>query len=177
MKKHFKTLISALAVVFFSFIAFASLDDDKKDSESSSIDNSFNYIKLGEPLQTKYFEVTVNKINIEDKVDTGNQFADLDKEEGNLYLILNTTFKNISDESRMLMDGEVLINYNGKQYKFDHSETILLDGWGLSLKQINPLTKKTTNLVYKIPAEIKGEVYYRPGRSDKKDLIVLGEIK
>lgn len=72
------------------------------------------------------------------------------------------------------MDGEVLINYNGKQYKFDHSETILLDGWGLSFKQINPLTKETTNLVYKIPAEIKGEVYYRSERSDKKDLIVLG---
>lgn len=46
----------------------------------------------------------MNKINIKKKVDTGNQFADLDEEEDNCYLILNTTFKNISDESRMLMN-------------------------------------------------------------------------
>lgn len=41
----------------------------------------------------------------------------------------------------------------------------------------NPLTSKTTNIVYKIPAEIKGAAYYRPGRSSKKDLIELGNIE
>ncbi|WP_295840963.1 DUF4352 domain-containing protein [uncultured Apibacter sp.] len=182
MNKHFKNLVSALTVVFFAFIAYGSLGKDKKDSVSSSTsktsitENSSNLVKIGEPLQTEYFEVTVKKISIEDKVKTGNQFTELKKEEGIRYLILNTTFKNISDESRMLMDGEVLINYNGKEYNFDHSETILSDGWGL-LGQINPLTTKTTNLVYKIPAEIKGEAYYRPGRSGKKDLIELGVIE
>ena len=206
MNKHFKNLVSTLTVVFFAFIAYGSLGDDKKDSVSSSAsktsitensskgddkkasvsssasktsitENSSNLVKIGEPLQTKYFEVTVKKISIEDKVKTGNQFTELKKEEGIRYLILNTTFKNISDKSRMLINGKVLINYNGKKYNFDHSETILSDGWGLLRGKINPLTTKTTNLVYKIPAEIKGEAYYKPGRSGKKDLIELGVIE
>lgn len=98
------------------------------------------------------------------------------KEDGIHYLIINVTFKNTDDESRMLTDGEVLINYNGKEYKYDRSEMIALKGWGLMLDQINPLTSRTTNLVYKIPAEIVGKAYYRPGRASKNDLIELGEI-
>ncbi|WP_128330215.1 DUF4352 domain-containing protein [Apibacter sp. HY039] len=201
MNKHFKTLVSALTVAFFAFIAFGSLDDDKKKEESSSTtekastetappaenpstteslskpETSSNFTKIGEPLKTKYFEVTVKKMRIEDRVKTGNEFADLKKEEGNRYLILNMAIKNISDESRMLSEGEVIINYNGKEYKFDRSETVMSEGWGVLLEQINPLTTKTTNLVFKIPAEIKGQAFYRPGRSGKDDLIDLGEIK
>ena len=63
----------------------------------------------------------------------------------------------------MLMDGSVWINYNGKDYEFDKSESIMAEGWGLVLDQINPLISKTTNLVYKIPAEIKGDIYWQPG--------------
>jgi len=54
---------------------------------------------------------------------------------------------------------------------------VFVEGWGLMMDQINPLTSKTTKLVYKIPAEIKGLAYYRPGRSNKNDLISLGNIE
>lgn len=77
----------------------------------------------------------------------------------------------------MIMDGSVWINYNGKDYEFDKSETLMIEGWGTMLDQINPLTSKTTNLVYKIPAEITGTALWNPGRSDKDQVINLGEIK
>ncbi len=77
----------------------------------------------------------------------------------------------------MLMDGVVIINYNGKDYNFDKSETVMADGWGLLLDQINPLTTKTTKLVYKIPAEITGNAYYKPSRSGSNDIIDLGIIE
>ena len=75
----------------------------------------------------------------------------------------------------MLMDGVVIINYNGKDYNFDKSETVMADGWGLLLDQINPLTTKTTKLVYKIPAEITGNATYKPGRGSSE--FYLGTIK
>ncbi len=87
------------------------------------------------------------------------------------------SFKNTSEESRMLMDGVVIINYNGKDYNFDKSETVMADGWGLLLDQINPLTTKTTKLVYKIPTEITGNAYYKPSRSGSNDIIDLGIIE
>lgn len=72
-----------------------------------------------------------------------------------MYLIINVTFKNTNNESRMLIDGSVWINYNGKDYEFDKSETVMAEGYGILLDQSNTLISKTTNLVYKIPAEIK----------------------
>jgi hypothetical protein len=47
----------------------------------------------------------------------------------------------------------------------------------LFLEQLNPLTQKTTNLVYKIPKEIKGPAYYKPGRADNDQRIFLGDLK
>ncbi|WP_375181877.1 DUF4352 domain-containing protein [Chryseobacterium sp.] len=185
MKKNIKHIASLGAFTFFLIIAMGSMDDKKEKAANSetgtsattvSAEAEVNYKKVGETLATDYFDVTVNKVSIENSVNTGNEFADLKPEARTRYLIINTSFKNNSDESRMLIDGEVLINYNGKDYTFDKSETVMLEGWGLMLDQINPLTTKTTNLVYKIPAELKGIAYYKPGRSGSNDLINLGEI-
>ncbi|MDQ0592183.1 hypothetical protein QFZ37_000552 [Chryseobacterium ginsenosidimutans] len=184
MKKNIKHLASAGAFAFFLAIAMGSMDDKKEKSETSETSTATangeaksNYKKLGETLPTDYFDVTVNKVSVENSVNTGNQFGDLKQEAGTRYLIINTSFKNNSNESRMLIDGEVLVNYNGKDYIFDKSETVMLEGWGLMLDQINPLTTKTTNLVYKIPSELKGNAYYKPGRSGSNDLIDLGNIE
>ncbi len=119
----------------------------------------------------------VNKALLSDRVNTGNQFASLNPEEGNMYLIINASFKNTDNESRMLVDGSVWINYKGKDYQFDHSETIMLEGWGVLLDQINPLTTKTTNLVYKLPKEIKGPAYWQPGRTSSSERIFLGNLE
>lgn len=140
-------------------------------------DATTNYPTLGQTLQTRYFEVTITKAGLTNKLNTGNEFTDEKAGEGNQFLVMQTTFKNIDNESRMLTDGSVFINYNGKDYEFDKSETIMAEGYGLFLDQINPLTSKTTKLVYKIPAEIKGPAYYRPGRADDDQKIFLGNLK
>lgn len=85
--------------------------------------------------------------------------------------------KNTDTESRMILSGEVLINYNGKDYNFDHPEMIMMPGWQTGLEQINPLTHLVTAVVYKIPKELKGTAYYHPGRSEDGQIIEIGEIK
>lgn len=119
----------------------------------------------------------VSKASVVNKVNTGNQFSDLKSEPGTKYLVLDVTFKNTDSESRMLTDGEVHITYNGKDYNFDKSETIMAEGYGLFLDQINPLTQKSTKLVYKLPEEINGVAYYNPGRASGDEVISLGNIK
>lgn len=144
-------------------------DEKKEEAQPTTIG-------VGQVLRTEYFDVTVNKASTNQSVRTGNQFADKDPEQGILYLILNVTYKNTDNESRMISDGSVFINYNGKMYEYDKAETIMLDGWGILLDQINPLTSKTTNIVYKIPAEIKGSAYYEPGRNYDSKRIYLGDL-
>jgi len=133
-------------------------------------------IGIGEVLKTDYFAVRVNKVSVKNSVTIdGYGISDLKADADNKYLIINVTFKNTDNESRMIVDGNVLINYNGKDYTFDKSEVVLAEGWGLFLDQINPLTSKTTNLVYKIPKELTGTAYYNPGRSGS-DVIMLGNL-
>ena len=107
------------------------MEDDKTpgSSEGQTVLSGEKTVQkgIGDTLSTRYFDITINEVRLQDQVNTGNQFADLKKEDGNQYLILNTTFKNTDSESRMISDGEVLINYSGKEYRFDNSETIIDD--------------------------------------------------
>jgi len=172
--------------IIIAIIVLSNLGDDKSASKSSSgIGNESDLdsksseskpISVGDVLKTEYFEIIVNKVDFEKRVNTRNEYSDLKPEEGVTYLIINATFKNIDNESRMLDDGSVWINYNGKDYEFDKSEVVMAEGWGLLLDQINPLTSKTTNLVYKIPAEIKGNAYWQPGRANDDERIFLGTL-
>ncbi len=135
-------------------------------------------VGLGEVLQTEYFDVTVNEAGLSNKVETGNEFADLQAEPGNRFIILNATFKNTGNESRMLFGaGSIFINYNGKDYEFSKAEMILADGWGLMLEELNPLTSTTTNLVFKIPEEVSGDAYWQPSRASGDEKIFLGTLK
>ena len=171
---------SIAAIASFTFFAVAS-GDKKSSSESSSAkpteQATISAVAVGQILKTDYFDITVNKVSVKDKVNTGNQFSDLKKEASNKYLIINATFKNTDKESRMVMEGSVWINYNGKEYEFDKSEAIMAEGYGTMLDQLNPLTSKTTNLVYKLPAEISGIGYWQPGRSNNDQKINLGDLK
>ena len=167
-KKVGKGCLGFVIVTAIIVILVAIFSDNKSTTEQKK------EIGIGETLKTDYFDVTVNKVGTSNWIDTGNEFSDLKPEDGSKYIVLNVTFKNTDSESRMIIDGSLLINYNGKDYEFDKSEPIMADGWGLFLDQINPLIKKTTKLVYKIPDEITGDVYYKPGRSDGK--INLGSI-
>lgn len=176
-----KILIGFGVIVIIGIISNAGNDKDDKSTENSTNTNeqvadTSTRVKVGEILKTDYFDITVNKVGLNNSVDTGNEFSDLKPESGINYLVINATFKNTDRESRMLVDGSVWINYNGKDYEFDKSEPIMLEGWGLLLEQINPLTSKTTNLVYKIPTEVKGDAYWQPGRSDDDERIYLGTL-
>jgi hypothetical protein len=153
-----------------------SQQDKSESTEKTSTEEAAKGVGIGQVLHTEYFDIVVNKVGLKDRVNTGNEFANLKPEQGNMYLIINATFKNVDKESRMLIDGSVWINYNGKDYEFDKSEAVMLEGWGLMLDQINPLTSKTTNLVYKIPAEIKGNAYWQPGRADEDQRVLLGNL-
>lgn len=153
-----------------------SQNSTQTESQVESVPEK-EYVETGDVLSTRYFDVTVNRATVQSSVDTGNQFTRLSAEPDILYVILNVTFKNTDNESRMIVEGDLLINYNGTEYKFDKTETIMSEGYGSYFDQINPLTSKTTNLVYKIPEEINGPAYYNPGRSSSNDLIFLGEVK
>jgi len=134
-------------------------------------------VKVGEVLKTQYFDVTINKTALKPIIHF-NEYSNYKAGEGNIYLIMNITIKNTDTESRtMFSDGTIFIKTVDKEYKFETSETIIEDGWGFILEDINPLVTKTTNIVFKIPNNLEGDVSFQPGRSEDDEKIYIGKIE
>jgi hypothetical protein len=133
-------------------------------------------VAVGQTLKTHYFDVTVNNVKVVKKISDPSGYLSTEAGAGNKFLVIDITFKNTDNESRMVLDGELHINYQGKDFNYDKAETIVQEGYGLFLDQLNPLVSKTTKLVYKIPNEITGTAYYSPARADNDEQINLGNI-
>lgn len=120
--------------------------------------------------QVGYFDVSVNDCTLSKSVDTGNRYTTLKPDADARYLTVNATFKNTDNEGRLPFEGSLFITKDGKDYKFDTTELVMSEGYGIRLRSLNPFIKLTTKIVYKVPNELSGDVYWKPGRNaeDKK---------
>lgn len=123
-----------------------------------------------------HFEVSASKAYATNKVGTGNKYAEPKQWEGSRFFVVNASFKNISTESRLPVGGSLFINYNGKDYEFDTVESIMLEGYNIWFKSINPLITMKTKIVYRIPNEVNGEVFWRPGRNPTDTRLWVGKV-
>lgn len=130
--------------------------------------NKIERVSLG---RVGYFEVSTRSCSVMKSVKTNNRFSDLPAQAETSYIVLDASFKNLDSESRMPVEGDIIIVSNGKEYRFETSETVMAEGYGLRFRKMNPLITERTKLVYKVPDEISGEVYWEPGRN--KDSIRL----
>ena len=128
--------------------------------------------KVGDIVRTEYFEIVVNKVQLTKRIQTGNEFLDQAAPDGSHFLELDVSIKNIDNESRLFAEGSLIINYNGRRLQYDKTETII--GYTLSFEQLNPLTRKTGRIVYIVPEELSGILFWNPGRSNVA--VMLGKI-
>jgi hypothetical protein len=178
-------LICTVPILFLVIIGVLAISD-RKVNESQIVNNTDTpaqtsstqqapvQIKMKEVMITKYFDIIVNSATVDSEIIFQKSYKRRISENGSKYLVLNITAKNTDNESRFVPEGNVIIDYNGRRLTYDKTENIFEDGWGLA-EQINPLASKTANVVIKLPSEITGTTYYRPGRNDGS-LIYIGEI-
>lgn len=112
-----------------------------------------------------YFQASSTSCSVVNSVKTNNRFSDLPSEVDARYIVLEASFKNLDSESRMPVEGDLIVISNGKEYRFETSEQVLAEGYGLRFRKMNPLITEKTKLVYKVPNELSGEVYWEPGRN------------
>lgn len=124
-----------------------------------------------------YFNISADSAYYGPSVNTGNRFAEPKKWEGSRFFVIRASFKNLDTESRLPSEGSLFINYNGKDYEFDSVEPVMLEGFNIWFKKVNPLITMKTKIVYRIPDEIHGEVFWRPGRNPNGTKLWLGFIK
>jgi len=139
-------------------------------------DRGSQYPALGEKAVVGYFEISINRAHVDTMLGTANVYAEQAPGTGNTFVILDVTIKCIDKESRTPRIGSLLMKVEDRTYRFDKTETVSDPAWGLFFEPMNPLTSKTTKLVYKIPRDVKGEVFWEPGGNPDSVRFYCGRI-
>lgn len=135
-----------------------------------------NKVAINETADIGHFAVTVNSCTIKNSLYI-NEYVKLGSEEGAKFVIIDVSLKNTSSESRMMFEGELqLVGNDGRKLVMDKTELVFSDGYGLLLESINPMLTKRTKIIYKIPSDIPGHIYYVPARNNKNVIVDCGAI-
>jgi hypothetical protein len=133
-------------------------------------------IKIGDLLHSGSFDIRIKNVSVSETLRTGNEFADPKPQQGTQFLVIDGDYKNIDSETHTLSSGYVAVDMDEKKLIYDKAELILNDGWGLIFEKVGPAITKSTKLVYRIPLNIKGKVYFYP-INNRNDVIEIGFIE
>ncbi len=150
-------------------------------NDTSSLTATFkaydNYVMSHvESATVGYFDIATGHNRISRKVGTGNPYAEPKTSQDSRFFIVDASFKNNDTESRLPSEGSLFINYKGKEYEYDSPEPIMLEGYNIWFRKVNPLLTVKTKIVYRVPNEIEGEVFWRPGRNGNNTRLWVGNI-
>lgn len=149
----------------FSVCVAATLyKDEKVDSSTYKSISKFSprFGRFG------YFDITVENCGISSSVGTKNKYSEPSKWEGSQFVVLDARFRNVDKEGRLPSEGSLIIKTpNGDELRYDNTESIMSEGYGIYFKSVNPLVTMPTKIVYRIPTDIEGEILWEPGRNDE----------
>jgi hypothetical protein len=179
-KPRFIAKIAFVLIAVLIVVAIVALEKDKrKDAANKMIttpDKGPLEVNMGQSLPARYFEVMAEQVAVFDKLSGSNLFVSIAKEDSSRYLVIDLILKNRDTESKLMPDGELLIENGSEKMKFDHSETILKEGWGQLMDNTGPGITNKTKLVYKIPGGASGKAYYYPDILYSEDRIFLMKL-
>lgn len=132
--------------------------------------------KMKRTARIEHFEISSSRCHESDTVGTNNQYAEPEQWDGSRFYIVDASFKNLDTESRLPAEGDLIIKSNGIEYTFDGTENVMLKGYGIYFKSINPLLTMKTKIVYRIPNEVSGPVFWRPGRNSEGVKLWCGNL-
>ncbi|WP_248802164.1 DUF4352 domain-containing protein [Pseudomonas sp. MWU13-2100] len=122
------------------------------------------------------FKITANSCVARGKVGTLNPFLEPKAWNGSKFLIVDASFKNVSTSSKYMFPGSVAVSKNGKVYKFDKFEMVNESGFGSDAEPLNPLITYRTKLIFRIPADLTGEIVWHPDERTDDVTVSCGSI-
>lgn len=170
-KRSNKPVFAIYGAIFMLIVLSVLVGKCRKGNSEAEPTAKVHFPGIGETMHSNYFDITVNRVISSSYFDTGNPYTSLEADANSYYLILSVTYKNTDTESRNILGGDLLFNYNDRILTYDKREWIS-NGW----EQINPVETFTGTMIYKIPKEVHGLAYFKPARASENAAIYLGII-
>jgi hypothetical protein len=181
-KPKFIAKIAFVLIAILIVVAIVALEKDKRKNAAIekiiTADKGPLEVNRGQSLHTRFFDVIVDSAAVADKKVRTGQLINLPKDDSSRYFIIEIVLKNTDTESKLMPDGELMIeSENGNEkIKFDNSITLIQEGWGQLMDNIGAGVTEKTKLVYKIPAGASGNAYYYPDILYSQDRIFLMKL-
>jgi hypothetical protein len=152
-----KVLLSILlvGVLIVSLVALTGCDLDETSSSSST--SSATVYNIGDTIQNKKYEITIN--SVEQREGVGSEYLNSSPAEGGIYVCINYTYKNISTEPLSTWSTPTikLQDANGTKYSTDISASSYyateIDPDRKILSDLNPGITVTDGGVFEISKE------------------------
>ena len=139
---------------------------EPRSKESKALKSYLNTV-LARPdsARIEHFDISIDSCEVRDTVGARNRAAEPEAWPDSRYLVMQTRFKNTDTEGRVPIAGSALLTMGSRTFEYDHTETVLEQGFGIGLQPVGPLLTLRTKIVYRIPRDATGEVFWKPGRN------------
>jgi len=95
-----------------------------------------------------------------------SRFEDKQPAPGDSFLVLDVSVRNPGRDTRVFNAGPLVVVAGGKEHRFDTPENIIADGY-LLLEALKPGSSLQGRIVYEVPADLDGPMYWLPGNGQR----------
>lgn len=128
---------------------------------------------MGEWVDGRYFKVAV--LGVTERRSGPVEYMCDSAPDGSRYVMVNIAVENTDTESRTLMDeGELHINYDGKNIEYDQTESCTLgqDGFLNFMEDLGPFVKREGRVTFVVPDRFSiAQMSYQVPRGSAKILL------
>lgn len=140
-------LAALVPLMFAGYLGLSIFGKPATQSIAEKAQTTNTLLKIGDVAHSGKFDVALLNVGFSKSI--GESMGESAAEPGSVFAILKVRVKCVDSESRLYGEGDLYGQIDGKNLKFDTSETIL--GLDSPVGMINPMTEKTGYIVYKIP--------------------------
>jgi len=95
-----------------------------------------------------------------------SRFEDKEPAPGDSFIVLDVSVRNPGHDTRVFNAGPLVVMAGGKEHRFDTPENIIADGY-LLLEAVKPGTGVRGRIVYEVPSDLAGAMYWLPGNGQR----------
>jgi hypothetical protein len=95
-----------------------------------------------------------------------SRFEDKQAAPGDTFVVLDVSVRNPGRDTRVFNEGALVVAAGGREHRFATPENILADGY-LLLEALKPGSSVRGKVVYEVPADLAGDVYWLPGNGQR----------
>ncbi|WP_070413943.1 hypothetical protein [Pseudomonas lundensis] len=147
-----------------SICSLQALYKSPDTSKVDMIEKFVDALALVEDAKFGNFQIKRESCKVSKSVGTSNSYSEPEHWDGSQFVIIDARFKNLDSEGRLPSEGSLIVlTSDGRELRYDTTETVMQRGYGIYFKSVNPLVTMPTKIVYRIPTDISGEVLWEPG--------------